>query len=119
MGKFLADVNAKEAAAVARYFDPAGFVWEVNDHRDPPNGTAGGLRTVGAVDSFMRELRPRGERWIDGSLISPLGTANLPDETAYGLTFTIITGAAQRSGAAKVAITCATGLITHMVGPGE
>ena len=117
MGQFLADVNARDGAAVARFFDASGFLWEVNQHMNPPNGTAGGLRTVADIAAFMTELEARGDRWTNGSLASPAGTANLPEQTGYGLHFTIADAGKKRLGGAKVVMTCSTGLITHMAGP--
>jgi len=117
LGEFLSDLNARDAIAVVDAFDPAGFLWEAGGHFDPPNGTLGGMRTPSDVEGFMRELDVRGERWVDGSVISPVGDANLPAETGFGLGFTTVRGGVRRDAGAKVVISCDTGLITHMAGP--
>jgi hypothetical protein len=49
---------------------------------------------------------------------SPVGNANLPAETGFGLRFTAAGAAGRRQAGAKVVVSCARGLITHMAGPG-
>jgi hypothetical protein len=117
LGEFLSNVNARNGPGVARAFDPAGFLWEPRQHADPPNGTAGGLRTTMDIEQFLSELKAGKERWVDGSVSGPVGDANLPAETGFGLGFTVVGAGARHFTGAKVVISCVTGLITHMAGP--
>jgi hypothetical protein len=116
LAELLADVNAADGAAAAKLFAPNGL-WEPYEHLDPPNGTLGSLRTAGDISAFVREVHQRGERWTDGRLLSPEGSANLPEATVYGLSITVLVGGRARSDGGKVAVDCGTGRITHMVGP--
>jgi hypothetical protein len=116
LATLVSSVNARDSAAVVSLFAP-GFLWEVNEHMDPPNGTAGGLRTPADITAFLGELRGRRERWTEGSLVNPVGSANLPEQTGYGFGFSIVEAGRSRAGGGKVVIDCVSGRIIHMVGP--
>lgn len=115
--ELLAAVNSGDGQSAARQFKPGEALWEAYGHADPPNGTAGGLRSDQDIAAFVAEIRRRGEVWTDGSLLTPVGDANLPDSTGYGLRFTVTLGGQQRADGGKVAVDCATGFLTHVVGP--
>lgn len=110
------DVNAGDGAGAWRRFEADGL-WEAYDHMNPPNGVRGGLTSEAAVKAFVQEVRRRGEVWAAGRLASPVGPANLPAATGYGLTLAITAGPTSRRDGGKVAISCRTGRIIHMVAP--
>lgn len=112
-------VNRRDGKALARSFQfGPDLRWETYGHFDPPNGTAGGLRTRVEIEAFVDELSAGREVWTNAALVSPLGSAGLPEVAGYGLSFTVVRGGgAEIAAGAKVAMDCRTGLITHMVGP--
>jgi hypothetical protein len=116
IAQLLADVNAGDGSAAARHF-AADALWESYEHLNPPNGTSGGLASRADIKVFVQEVHGRGEKWTHGQLVSPVGSANLPEATGYGLAFTVMLDGTSRSDGGKVAVDCKSGLITHMVGP--
>jgi hypothetical protein len=116
VAQLLADVNAGDGSAAARHFAADGL-WEPYEHLNPPNGTAGGLVSKADIKAFVREVHGRGEQWTHGRLVSPVGSANLPEASAYGLAITVVLNGTSSNDGAKVAVDCKSGLITHMVGP--
>jgi hypothetical protein len=116
LAQLLADVNAGDGPAAAQHFAVDGL-WEPYEHLNPPNGTAGGLTSKATITAFVQEVHRRGEKWTHGRLVSPVGPANLPEATGYGLAITVMVDGASQGDGGKVAVDCKSGLITHMVGP--
>lgn len=110
-------ISSGDGAAVAAQFEAGEGLWEVYDHMNPPNGTAGGLDSPRAVLAFADEVHRRGEVWTYVDLAPPVGTAGLPDSAGFGFSITVAAGGATRTDGGKVAVDCGSGLISHMVGP--
>ena len=111
------DVNRGDGAAVAAHFLAGSDLrWEVREHFDEPNGTEGALRTLGAISSFSRVMHTRGEVWTVESVVPPAQhTDGRP--AVYGANITATSPGGALSSPAKVVVDCATGRLTHMVGP--
>lgn len=91
--------------------------WEIYDHADPPNGTQGALRTLDAIAAVVREIHARGEVWVSEQVVPPTQRDN-GSPAVYGFSISITSGGTKTHGGAKVVIDCATGRVSHMVGPG-
>ncbi len=112
------DVSRGDGTAVAAHFLVGPDLrWEVNEHADAPNGTLGALRTVGAISTFVQDVHARGEVWVSDQVVPPTQRAE-GSSAVYGFGIAITSGGMISKGVAKVVIDCATGRVSHMVGPG-
>jgi hypothetical protein len=111
------DVSLGDGTAVAAHFRGGPDLrWEVREHFDPPNGTLGALRTLDAISAFAEVIHQRGEVWTTGEVIPPAQhTDGAP--AVYGARVTATAPGATLTSPVKVVIDCATGRVTHMVGP--
>lgn len=115
MSAFVNDITRHDGAKIALHFLVSPELrWEVNEHFDPPNGTAGALRSREQIKRFADDIR---EVWHVTDLAPPAGTAGLPDTAVYGVALRITSGSQEREGGAKLVVDCASGMISHMVGP--
>ena len=65
-------VNRRDGKALARSFQfGPDLRWETHRHFDPPNGTAGALRSRVVIDAFADELAAGHEVRTNGALVSP------------------------------------------------
>ncbi len=120
MRALAADVTHGNGGAVAAHFavGPA-FRWEVYEHFDPPNGTAGALLTAASVARFVEGVHSTQERWTSVGVSAPTGMANGPEQAVYGWSVRIDAHGVTRIGGAKIVLRCATGLVDHLVGPSD
>lgn len=90
--------------------------WEVHEQADAPNGTLGALKSLDAITAFVRDVHAQGEAWVSGEVVPP---AQRPEGSpaVYGARVTVTSGGVARGAAVKVVIDCATGKLSHMVGP--
>ena len=111
------DVSRGDGVAVAAHFLAGPDLrWEVREHFDPPNGTGGALRTLDAISTFAEVMHKRGEIWKIEQVVPP---AERTDGTpaVFGGRVTASAPGTTLGSPVKVIIDCATGRVSHMVGP--
>ena len=111
------DVSRGDGVAVAAHFLAGPDLrWEVREHFDPPNGTGGALRTLDAISAFAEVMHKRGEIWKIEQVVPP---AERTDGTpaVFGGRVTASASGTTLGSPVKVIIDCATGRVSHMVGP--
>ncbi len=103
-------------AVAAHFLAGPGLRWEVREHFDPPNGTAGALRTLDAISAFAEVMHERGEVWQTEQVVPP---AQHTDGTpaVYGARVTATAPGGRLGSPVKAVIDCASGRVAHMVGP--